>query len=74
MSIPPWLLNKRHKTCQNCEIVKTCCDKETLLNAVPFCSLGKLHSADDEIRWRQAWPEGVDAVSGCCDSALHGPH
>jgi len=73
MKIPPWLLRKRHDTCQRCEIVRTCQDKQTLLDAVPVCSLAKLHPLVDEIRWRQAWPEGADAVSGCCDSALHSP-
>lgn len=69
--IPRWIAQKRKETCAHCEIVKICPDKMTLLNEVPFCSLSKLHSVEDELRWAKAWPETAPRVSGCCDSALH---
>lgn len=69
--IPRWLAQKRNETCSRCEIKAVCEDKITMLENIPFCSLGKLHALSDEIRWRQAWPDSAAPVSGCCDSALN---
>jgi len=71
MILPDWLTKKRHDTCQRCEIVETCQDKKTLFYERPVCSLGKLHSLGDEIRWKQAWPEDAPRPSDCCGSALN---
>lgn len=70
--IPRWLANKRHETCVRCELMRTCCDKSTLLDEVPFCSLSKLHPLSDELRWAQAWPDSVPRASGCCDAVADG--
>lgn len=70
MSIPRWLLDKRHSTCANCSDSNDCKDKFTILDRVPKCHLGKLQSEDYEISER-AWPSGATRISGCCDSALN---
>ena len=70
MSIPRWILDKRHTICANCEATNGCSDKFTILDRRPKCHLGKLNSEDDEIAER-AWPSGATRISGCCDSALN---
>lgn len=72
MTIPRWLANKRHETCARCEIVKSCEDKITLLSQTPRCSLRRLHSLADEMRWAAAWPESAERASGCCDPVANG--
>jgi len=67
--IPRWLVDKRMQTCAECERTTECKSKFEVLNEAPNCPLGKLPSRDDEIASR-AWPDGVQPVSGCCDSAM----
>lgn len=70
MSIPRWLIDKRHKICTSCENLKQCTGKFSILDDAPICPKGILKSAEEEVS-SKAWPSGVAPVSGCCDSALN---
>ena len=65
--IPFAILKKRHDICQQCAQVSACVVKNALADLAPACPLDKLPTLADELTWARAWPEGVQAVSGCCD-------
>lgn len=66
--IPQWLADKRAQTCLNCDQYARCPVRWDILQEAPKCPLGKLPSKSDEIA-AKAWPDGVQPISGCCDSA-----
>ena len=66
--IPGWLADKRSQTCLDCEKYGGCPVRWDILQNAPKCPLNKLPSKDEEIAAR-AWPQDVDRISGCCDSA-----
>lgn len=73
MTLPRWLIDKRFRVCQSCSQREGCKATGSLFDDVPLCPIAAHPSASDELRWERAWPQHADAVSGCCDSALHGP-
>jgi hypothetical protein len=70
-SPPNWLAQQRAQTCARCEDKRTCPRALYILESDPQCPRGLLPNVLDAIAAR-AWPEGVDAVSGCCDPILVG--
>ena len=73
MSIPRWLIDKRHKTCAGCDRKKQCAGKFSILEEAPKCPKNILPSLEKEIS-EKAWPSGAPKVSGCCDSAKNYIH
>lgn len=62
-----WIVESRRKTCIACEKREGCEVVHTILLEVSACPLALHPSRIDAISAR-AWPAGVDAISGCCDS------
>ena len=67
---PRWLVESRWKTCQQCDQLRDCTASQNLFEDVTGCPKNAHLDIVEAIRQR-AWPDGIDAVSGCCDSALH---
>jgi len=63
---PRWIVEKRLRTCQQCEQLRHCSASMNLFENSTGCPIGAHKSISDEIAAR-AWPEGVEAISGCCD-------
>lgn len=66
--IPRWLIDKRLSVCAQCEQSTECSARFEVLSEAPQCPLKQLATRDEEVHAR-AWPQGVESVSGCCDSA-----
>lgn len=68
MSIPRWLIDKRHSICTACDRKKECSGKFSILDEFPKCPKNILPSLESEVV-EKAWPSAAPKVSGCCDSA-----
>lgn len=66
--IPRWLVDKRLQICAQCERTTECRVRFEVLTEAPQCPLKRLATRDEEVA-ANAWPEGAQPVSGCCDSA-----
>ena len=68
-SIPGWVFEHRKSTCFNCSSYFSCKDKLNIVKRNFICPLGKIKLIDDLIA-DKAWPDSIDKISGCCDSAM----
>ena len=66
--IPRWLVDKRLQICAQCERATVCLGRFEVAEEAPQCPLKQLATRDEEVA-AKAWPQGVNSVSGCCDSA-----
>jgi len=69
--IPRWLIDKRFSVCQACHQQRRCKVSHTIMQENTTCPINAHPSLEDEMRWEKAWPQHIQRVSGCCDSALH---